>query len=47
MKEELTSLDIGSKIRNLPTKREMTLQDLAKLTGLSKVFGIPKNNARR
>lgn len=36
MKEELASLDIGSKIRNLRTKREMTLQDLATLTGLSK-----------
>ena len=36
IKEELASLDIGSKIRNLRTKREMTLQDLATLTGLSK-----------
>lgn len=35
-KKELASLDIGSKIRNLRTKREMTLQDLATLTGLSK-----------
>ncbi|TKB10033.1 helix-turn-helix domain-containing protein [Desulforhopalus sp. IMCC35007] len=36
MKEELASLDIGTKIRNLRNKREMTLQDLATLTGLSK-----------
>lgn len=36
VKEELASLDIGSKIRHLRTKREMTLQDLATLTGLSK-----------
>lgn len=36
VKEELASLDIGSKIRHLRTKREMTLQDLANLTGLSK-----------
>ena len=36
VKEELASLDIGSKVRILRTKREMTLQDLATLTGLSK-----------
>lgn len=36
IKEELASLDIGSQVRNLRNKREMTLQDLANLTGLSK-----------
>ena len=42
MKEELTSLDIGSNIRNLRTKKEMAQQDLVTLTGLCRLFGIPK-----
>jgi transcriptional regulator with XRE-family HTH domain len=36
MKDELASLDIGSQIRKLRNKRELTLQDLADLSGLSK-----------
>ena len=35
-KDALASLDLGSQIRTLRNKREMTLQDLANLTGLSK-----------
>lgn len=36
MKDQLASLDIGNQIRKLRTKRDLTLQDLATLTGLSK-----------
>jgi len=36
MKDELASLDIGNQIRKLRNTREMTLQDLADLSGLSK-----------
>lgn len=36
MKDELASLDIGNQIRKLRNRRELTLQDLADLTGLSK-----------
>lgn len=36
MKDELASLDIGNQIRKLRNRRELTLQDLAELTGLSK-----------
>ena len=35
-KDALATLDLGSQIRALRNKREMTLQDLADLTGLSK-----------
>lgn len=33
---KVASLDIGSQVRALRNKRDLTLQDLAKLTGLSK-----------
>ncbi len=36
IKNELASLDIGSQIRNLRNQRELTLQELSDLTGLSK-----------
>lgn len=36
MKNELASLDLGTQIRNLRIHRQMTLQDLSSLTGLSK-----------
>lgn len=36
MKDELATLDIGSQVRELRNARELTLQDLADLTGLSK-----------
>lgn len=36
VKNELASLDIGSQIRNLRNQRELTLQELSNLTGLSK-----------
>lgn len=36
IKNELASLDIGSQIRNLRNQRELTLQELSNLTGLSK-----------
>ncbi len=36
MKDELATLDIGSQVRKLRNKRELTLQDLAELSGLSK-----------
>ncbi len=36
MKEALASLDLGNQIRKLRNKRELTLQDLANMTGLSK-----------
>jgi len=36
MKDELASLDIGSQVRKLRTSRELTLQNLADLSGLSK-----------
>lgn len=36
MKDELASLDIGSQVRKLRNGRDLTLQDLANLTGLSK-----------
>jgi transcriptional regulator with XRE-family HTH domain len=36
MKDQLASLDIGNQVRKLRTKRDLTLQDLAELTGLSK-----------
>jgi len=36
IKNELASLDIGSQIRNLRNQRELTLQVLSDLTGLSK-----------
>lgn len=36
MKEQLASLDLGNQIRKLRNKRDLTLQDLAQLTGLSK-----------
>lgn len=36
MKIEVSSLDIGSQVRSLRNRRELTLQDLSDLTGLSK-----------
>ena len=36
MKEALASLDLGNQTRKLRNKRDLTLQDLANLTGLSK-----------
>ena len=36
MKDELASLDIGHQVRSLRNRRDLTLQDLADLTGLSK-----------
>jgi transcriptional regulator with XRE-family HTH domain len=36
MKDALASLDLGNQIRKLRNKRDLTLQDLANLTGLSK-----------
>ncbi len=36
MKEALASLDLGNQVRKLRNKRNLTLQDLADLTGLSK-----------
>ncbi len=36
MKDQLASLNIGSQIRKLRNSRELTLQDLAGLSGLSK-----------
>ena len=36
MKDELASLDIGSQVRALRNRRDLTLQDLADLSGLSK-----------
>jgi transcriptional regulator with XRE-family HTH domain len=36
MNDQLASLEIGNQVRKLRTKRAMTLQDLADLTGLSK-----------
>lgn len=36
MKDALASLDIGNQVRTLRNKRDLTLQDLANLTGLSK-----------
>jgi transcriptional regulator with XRE-family HTH domain len=36
MKDKVAALDIGSQIRKLRNKRELTLQDLANLSGLSK-----------
>ncbi len=36
IKNELASLDIGSQVRNLRNQRELTLQELSDLTGLSK-----------
>lgn len=36
MKDELASLDIGSQVRALRNRRDLTLQDLANLSGLSK-----------
>lgn len=36
MKEALASLDLGNQVRKLRNKRDLTLQDLANLTGLSK-----------
>ena len=36
IKNELASLDIGSQVRNLRGQRELTLQELSNLTGLSK-----------
>ncbi|MCP3888647.1 MAG: helix-turn-helix domain-containing protein [Desulfobulbaceae bacterium] len=36
MKDALASLDLGNQVRNLRNKRDLTLQDLAGLTGLSK-----------
>ncbi len=36
MKDELASLDIGSQVRTLRNRRDLTLQDLADLSGLSK-----------
>ena len=35
-KHELASLDIGTQVKNLRTHRQMTLQDLSRLAGLSK-----------
>ena len=35
-KDDIASLDIGSQVRALRNKRDLTLQDLADLTGLSK-----------
>lgn len=36
MKDALASLDLGNQVRKLRNKRDLTLQDLADLTGLSK-----------
>jgi transcriptional regulator with XRE-family HTH domain len=36
MKDKVAALDIGSQIRKLRNRRELTLQDLANLSGLSK-----------
>ena len=36
MNDELASLDIGNQVRALRSKRDLTLQDLANLSGLSK-----------
>lgn len=36
IKGELASLDIGSQVRSLRNQRELTLQELSNLTGLSK-----------
>lgn len=36
VKNELASLDIGSQVRNLRNQRELTLQEMSDLTGLSK-----------
>lgn len=36
MKDDIASLDIGSQVRALRNRRDLTLQDLADLTGLSK-----------
>ncbi|WP_163337847.1 helix-turn-helix domain-containing protein [Desulfopila sp. IMCC35008] len=36
MKDALASLDLGNQVRKLRNKRDLTLQDLANLTGLSK-----------
>jgi transcriptional regulator with XRE-family HTH domain len=36
MKDKVAALEIGSQIRKLRNKRELTLQDLANLSGLSK-----------
>lgn len=36
LKHELASLDLGNQIKSLRTRRQMTLQDLSGLTGLSK-----------
>lgn len=36
MKDKLAALDIGNQVRKLRNKRELTLQDLANLSGLSK-----------
>lgn len=36
IKNELASLDIGSQVRNLRNQRNLTLQELSELTGLSK-----------
>lgn len=36
MNDQLASLDIGTQIRTLRSRRELTLQDLADLSGLSK-----------
>jgi transcriptional regulator with XRE-family HTH domain len=36
MKDQLASLDIGNQVRSLRNRRDLTLQDLADLTGLSK-----------
>lgn len=36
IKNELASLDIGRQVRNLRNQRDLTLQELSELTGLSK-----------
>ena len=36
IKNELASLDIGSQVRSLRNQRNLTLQELSELTGLSK-----------
>lgn len=36
MKDKLAALDIGNQVRTLRNKKELTLQDLADLSGLSK-----------
>lgn len=36
MKDALASLDLGNQVRKLRNKRDLTLQELANLTGLSK-----------